>query len=471
VYTSALSKVFARHPQLVAFLELEPQTHWIAGESGFRQDPTALAPIAALPQRKLVHGVGFPVGGTTAPDEDHLDAFNDAIVSLDAVWASEHLAFNFVRAANGETFHTGFLLPPLQTSIGVAEAARHIREVSAQLPVAFAVETPVNYLRPRHGELSDGNFIARVAQDADCGILLDLHNVWANELNGRQPVRDFLAEIPNERVWEVHVAGGFERDGYWLDAHSGPVPDAIIDLLRMAVPTLPNLRCVTFEIGAAFVDEIGVDAVVEELRRISSVLDACASANVSRSVRTQRRVPAVESGDETAPAEWEEALGSLVVGRSVDGELAAALVGDPAIAMLRGLVKDFRIGMVVDGLKLTCRLLRILGGDALLTSLLGDYVSGSYPQLFGLREADAFAKNLANRHLDLAFLDDTLAFERAAILAVTTGMSQSVRFAYEPMSAFQTIASGRLPDVSSGDFEVEVTPEMYEGGAVLVPSS
>jgi uncharacterized protein len=68
--------------------------------------------------------------------------------------------------------------------------------------------------------MPDGVFVGAVAESADCGILLDLHNVFANGVNGRQPVEDFLAQLPLDRVWEIHLAGGFDMEGLWLDAHS-----------------------------------------------------------------------------------------------------------------------------------------------------------------------------------------------------------------------------------------------------------
>ena len=93
---------------------------------------------------------------------------------------------------------------------------------SSSLP--FLIETGVNYLQPRPGELSDGAYIASVADSSDCAILLDLHNLLANERNGREPVSDVLSDLPLERVLEVHITGGFEFDGYYLDAHVG-APD------------------------------------------------------------------------------------------------------------------------------------------------------------------------------------------------------------------------------------------------------
>src|SRR3546814_3270109 len=92
--------------------------------------------------------------------------------------------------------------------------------------------------------MTDGEFIAEIAERADCGILLDMHNLWCNQLNGRQPVDDVLATLPLERVWEIHLAGGDAVAGYWLDAHSGLVPDPLMELCRTWFPRLPNLKAV-----------------------------------------------------------------------------------------------------------------------------------------------------------------------------------------------------------------------------------
>ena len=75
------------------------------------------------------------------------------------------------------------MLPPAQTTAGVEVAAEHVRAYHTAAHLPFLVETGVNYLRPHPGELSDGAYIAGVAGRADCGILLDLHNLLTNERN------------------------------------------------------------------------------------------------------------------------------------------------------------------------------------------------------------------------------------------------------------------------------------------------
>lgn len=104
-------------------------------------------------------------------------------------------------------FFTGSFLPPRQTGQGLETYARAIGRLRDGLGVPLAVETGVNYLRPRADEVPDGEFFGAVVETTDCGTLLDLHNVYCNEKNGRQTIDRFLSQIPLERVWEVHLAG------------------------------------------------------------------------------------------------------------------------------------------------------------------------------------------------------------------------------------------------------------------------
>jgi uncharacterized protein (UPF0276 family) len=96
------------------------------------------------------------VGGSRPPDPRHLSPLLTVIHELGGEWASEHLSFNRAEGPDGD-FKTGFLLPPRQTPDGIEAAAKSIRQVATQVPVPFAVETGVNYLRPRADEVPDGS--------------------------------------------------------------------------------------------------------------------------------------------------------------------------------------------------------------------------------------------------------------------------------------------------------------------------
>jgi uncharacterized protein (UPF0276 family) len=438
----------------VDVIEVEPQTLWFETgdtERPYRSDGEAVDGLAAYEQAKLVHGVGFPVGGSRIPDERHLELLRQIITRFRSPWASEHLSFNEAAGPDG-FFKTGFLLPPRNSPEGVAAAAATIREVSSRLPVPFAVETGVNYLRPRDDELSDGEFVAAVAKAADCGILLDIHNVWTNERNGRQPVRELVDSLPLERVWEVHVAGGHEFEGYWLDAHSGGVPDELLDVATWVVARLPNLKAIVFEISDG--SEVAAEIVAKELDRLRLLWESRGS-----------RPPAHPVGDGLAsmsvgptPADWEDALGALVVGRAVDNRLAEELTDDPGVALMRKLVQEFRAGMTVEALTLTCRLLMLTIGPESLQQLLMEYWAGRPPELFKSSEGEGFARFLKDRHLDITYLDDVLAYELAVMHSLARDENVVVKMEHDPLPLLRSLAAGELPtEVSRGHYEVELT--------------
>lgn len=199
IYSSALEPLLTAHPELIDVLEVEPQTTWIEThdpDAPYLVRPDVQEHIAALPGRKLVHSVGTPVGGSVQAHAAQLPLLRQTVKQLGAPWASEHLSFNLTP-----DFFTGFFLPPRQTDEGLTFYVEAVQQLRSQLGVPLAVETGVNYLRPRRDEIPDGEFMAALAEHADCGILLDLHNVYCNERNGRQTVAQFLAQLPCERVW------------------------------------------------------------------------------------------------------------------------------------------------------------------------------------------------------------------------------------------------------------------------------
>lgn len=463
---SGLAPLLAAEPGLVDVIEVEPQTLWLQPDpaiGSYRVDPQALASLRRLPGRKILHGIGFAVGGTLEPEAGQFPPLLEMREALDCPWASEHLSFNRARGEDG-VFTTGFLLPPRQTAAGAARAASSIRAMAARLPVPLAVETGVNYLRPRADELADGEFVARVVEEADCGILLDLHNLWCNERNGRQPIAEVLRAIPLERVWEVHLAGGFERRGYWLDSHSGAIPAPLAALAAEVLPRLPNLRALVYELFPSYLPLVGLDTVKRELERLRGLWHARERAGAARTLEPPVATE-VSRPDGPSPEAWENALGALVVGREPDSPLARELAADPGVGVTRELLGEFRGSMVVEVLKLSFRAIALSRGPALFDEALAGYWARAAPERFGSAEAAGFAEHLAGLALDVPYLDEVLAFERAALATLLDGRSRVVPFRHDPMLLLRPLAEGRLPlEPAVGEFEVEVTPPEGSGG-------
>src|SRR5690242_5687972 len=127
--------------------------------------------LASLSCPRLLHSIGFPVGGSRAPDLAHVPLLNRMADELGAPWVSEHLSFNSFETEEG-VVPAGMLLPPLQTEEGIARAVASVQTYARVVNRPLAIETAVNYLRPQPFEMGDGAFIREVVTQADCGILL-----------------------------------------------------------------------------------------------------------------------------------------------------------------------------------------------------------------------------------------------------------------------------------------------------------
>src|SRR5262249_36109206 len=92
-----------------------------------------------------------------------------------------------------------------------------------------------SYLTYKHSTMPEWEFFAAIADRADCGLLLDVNNIYVSAVNhGFSPLR-YLEGLPGHRVGQIHLAG-HSRDGEMLiDTHDHPVPEPVWDLYREAV--------------------------------------------------------------------------------------------------------------------------------------------------------------------------------------------------------------------------------------------
>jgi len=215
IYIPGLEPVIETCSEWIDVIEIEPQTFWsgLSVQSGQqRADPENWNWLRQLAKPKLLHGVGNPLACSLPIDDVQTAAFREAVAEFNPPWVSEHLSFNRV-AIDRELFWTGFFLPPLQISPVATYCAKNVKQFQNEVGVPILFETGVNYLQRQDGEMSDGSFVRAVAERADCGILMDLHNMWTNERCGRDGVLDVVSEIPADRVLEIHLAGGEHVNG------------------------------------------------------------------------------------------------------------------------------------------------------------------------------------------------------------------------------------------------------------------
>jgi uncharacterized protein (UPF0276 family) len=452
VYWPELHPLF-EDPETVGVLELELQAFWqkVATPHGWIYEPNRalLARIARLPQAKLLHGVGQPLGGTVDDPLDYLPLWREAIDLLDPPWVSEHLSFSRVRG-RAACREAGFLLPPRQSVAGVAQAARNITRMQQALARPLAFETGVSYLRPRADELVDGEFFGAVAGHAQCGILLDVHNLWCNERNGRQRISELLEQIPLDRVWEMHVAGGMALDGYWLDAHSDCAPSELIELAAQIVPRLPNLGAIVFEILPEHLSRIGIDGIHRQIELLQQLWRRRASRS-ALDVRHPDTIvplsaPAQRADDELIA--WECGLVHALDGNKVLHSRFAGLECDPGVTVLRTLIGDARRSNLARAVRYSMMLLLTELGRSETEKLLQDYFAHQAPDTFPAIEADRFVSFLCERRdivERVAYLAEILSFEHALVRATLYGQDSKVIWSTDPVALLCALDEGRRP--------------------------
>jgi uncharacterized protein (UPF0276 family) len=195
------------------------------------------------------HGVELSIGTPGELDPAYLDALAELVALVGAPWCSDHLCFT--RAGG---IAIGQLTPLPRTRAVAADVARKARQVQERVGVPFLLEN-ISYYIDIEGQLSEAEFLTEVMEGCECGLLLDLANVFVNAGNHGFSALEFLAGIPLERVVQVHLAGGEESPDALLDTHSAPVPDEVFALLRHLVERAPNLRAVLIERDSDFPDD------------------------------------------------------------------------------------------------------------------------------------------------------------------------------------------------------------------------
>ena len=263
-YFEEFEPILQSYPNLVDILEIEPQSFWIYDSKKKYLADKILQKICSKSYQKLIHSVGCPVGTSTL-NKDQIPFLQEMVSLLKPKWISEHLNFNHVSYGKNN-FWTGFLLPPLQTSCTLSAYIKNINLFKRKFPIPFAIENGVSYLKPRRNEMDDGEFVGKIIANSNCGLILDIHNLWTNEQNGRQCTNEFLRKIIPEKVWEIHVSGGEEKNGYWIDAHSTEIPKSIIKLMYYLVPRFPNLQAIIFEVEPSRIREFNGDTIRSQLK-------------------------------------------------------------------------------------------------------------------------------------------------------------------------------------------------------------
>jgi uncharacterized protein (UPF0276 family) len=177
----------------------------------------------------VLHGLSLSVGSADPLDLGYLAQLRELAAELGAVWVSDHVCWTAI-----EGLHTHELVPIPFTEQALAHVVGRVRTAQDFLGRRLVLENPSSYLAFAEACMSEAEFLARMATEADCGLLLDVSNVYVSSVNhGFDPV-DYLRALPAERVVQMHLAGHEDAGTHIVDTHDRPVADPVWDLYREA---------------------------------------------------------------------------------------------------------------------------------------------------------------------------------------------------------------------------------------------
>jgi uncharacterized protein (UPF0276 family) len=192
-------------------------------------------PLVALEQARalapvILHGVSLSIGSTDPLDDAYLGALERLIERIEPAWISDHLCWSSVGG-----HHAHDLLPLPYTEEALAHVVGRLVAVQDRLARRILVENVSSYLTYTHSTLPEWEFLAAMAEGADCGLLLDVNNVYVSALNHGFSPDDYLAGLPVDRVGQIHLAGHTDMGTHLLDTHDGPVIEPVWRLYQEAV--------------------------------------------------------------------------------------------------------------------------------------------------------------------------------------------------------------------------------------------
>ncbi len=233
------------YAQIVAALEQQQAigVDWFEAisENFFEPGGNPRRVLRAVRERSpvVLHGVSMSLGSVDPLNETYLDKLAALVHEIQPALVSDHLCWG---SFGGRYVHD--LLPLPYTEEALAHLAGRIARVQDRLQRRILVENVSSYVAFTHSTMTEWEFLSALCERADCGLLLDVNNIFVSAHNHRFDARAFIAGVPRGRVGQIHLAGHSKNGELLLDTHDDSVRPEVWDLYEYAVEqhgALPTL--------------------------------------------------------------------------------------------------------------------------------------------------------------------------------------------------------------------------------------
>ena len=223
-----------RTPHYRELLEREPCVDWLEAhsENYFGDGGYDLHVLSRLRERYPIslHGVGLGLGSAAGFHPEHLQTLAALVKRIDPRLVSEHLCWSAVAAQVMND-----LLPLPMTRAALDLVCMRVGQVQDVLARQLLIENVSSYVRFADDDYDEATFLNELAARSGCGILLDVNNLYVNQLNHGSDAAAQIARIDARHVGEIHLAGHLVTDLAVIDHHGAHVAEAVWNLYERAV--------------------------------------------------------------------------------------------------------------------------------------------------------------------------------------------------------------------------------------------
>jgi uncharacterized protein (UPF0276 family) len=177
----------------------------------------------------VMHGVSLSIGSSDPIDFGYLAKLKRLAQELKPAWVSDHLCWTGVASINSHD-----LLPLPLNEETLRHVTQRVRIVQDYLERPLVIENPSTYLEFAHSTMAESEFLAALCAHADCGLLLDVNNVYVSAFNHGFDAQAYIRQLPPERIVQIHLAGPRDCGDYLVDTHDAPVPAPVWELYALA---------------------------------------------------------------------------------------------------------------------------------------------------------------------------------------------------------------------------------------------
>ncbi|MCG2613499.1 DUF692 domain-containing protein [Terrimonas sp. NA20] len=258
LYNAALPEYLKEHFEQLDYIEIIPDMFWSDEGRGknprFRPLPKWMRQLDWIAGRLplVAHNIGISIGTIDYFDEEYIRFMQKMHERYQFKWHSDHLSFLKLPTKGPHDHNAGIAIPVPYDEEYLEMIGKKVDFIQSTIEIPFLLENNVYFVEYPEQDYTETAFVNKLVKGHHCNILLDIHNLYTNAINQGTCARTYIDELDMSAVMEMHIAGGNDMNGFYMDSHAGPCPDEVWELLDYAVSKAPNLRGITFEFHESY---------------------------------------------------------------------------------------------------------------------------------------------------------------------------------------------------------------------------